>query len=181
VVRQLFPGQSLERVEAVLDFIQSREYGVLQLPGQVLRREQGRLYFEEERAARLPARRVIPGETLSIPEAGLRLVTEFTVYRGEIHDLFKTSFLKYEILSTDLLCTGRMPGDSIRPHGRGVRKKLSALFKEAGYTRAQREGCPVLRDANGPLFVRGLAIDERAAPQPGERALKLSFFEAEAK
>ncbi len=181
VVRQLLPGQSLERVEAVLDFIQSSEYGVLQLPGQVLRREQGRLYFEEERAARLPARRLIPGEALLIPEAGLRLVTEFTVYRGEIHDLFKTSFLKYEILSTDLLCTGRMPGDSIRPHGRGVRKKLSALFKEAGYTRAQREGCLVLRDANGPLFVRGLAIDERAVPRPGECALKLRFFETETK
>ena len=181
VVRRLFPGQSLERVEAVLDFIQGSEYGVLQLPGQVLRREQGRLYLEAGHEITLPARRVIPGEALSIPEAGLRLVTEFTVYRGEIHDLFKTSYLKYEILSTDLLCTGRLPGDSIRPHGRGVRKKLSALFKEAGYTRAEREGCPVLRDKNGPLFVRGLAIDERAVPRPGERALKLSFFETETK
>ena len=181
VVRQLIPGQSMERVEAVLNFIQSSEYGVLQLPGQTLRREQGRLYLHKARETTLPARRVIPGEALLIPEAGLRLVTQFTVYRGEIHDLFKTSYLKYEILSTDLLCTGRMPGDSVRPSGRGVRKKLSALFKEAGYTRAEREACPVLRDGNGPLFVRGLAIDERAVPTIGERALKLSFFKVENK
>jgi len=177
VVRQLLPGLSMERAEAVLDFIQSSEYGVLQLPGRALRREQGRLYLEAGHEITLPARRVIPGETLFIPEAGLRLVTQFTVYRGEIYDLFKTSYLKYEILTTDLLCTGRLPGDSIRPKGRGVRKKLSALFKEAGYTRAARDACPVLRDRDGPLFVRGLAVDERALPQIGERALKLSFFD----
>ena len=175
VVRQLLPGLSRERAEAVLDFLHGSEYGVLQLPGRTLRREQGRLYLDEIGEISLPARPLVPGEALLLPEAGLRLETKLCIYGGEIHDLFKTSFLKYEILSTDLLCSGRLPGDSIRPHGRGVRKKLSALFKEAGYTRAQRDTCPVLRDGAGPLFVYGLAVDERAWPRVGEQALALHF------
>ncbi len=174
-VRQLVPGLSMERCEAVLAFAQGSEYGLLQLPGQTLRREQGRLWLGADGTTCLPARRVIPGEALALPEIGLRLETEPCVYRGEIHDLFKTSFVKYEIVSSDLLCTGRRPGDTIRPAGRGLSKRLSALFKEAGYTRARRDACPVLRDAEGPLLVRGLALDERAAPRPGDRALKISF------
>ncbi|MBQ7693029.1 MAG: tRNA lysidine(34) synthetase TilS [Oscillospiraceae bacterium] len=177
-VRQLFPGLSMERCEAVLDFARGRGYGVLELPGRVIRREQGRLYLSAGREIRIPDRRLIPGEGLSIPELGLRIETERVVYRGEIHDLFKTSYLKYEIVSTDLLCTGRRPGDSLRPLGRGVRKSLSALFKEAGFTRERRDSSLILRDGAGPLFVRGLALDERARPRIGGEALKLSFTEA---
>ncbi len=176
-VRQLFPGLSMERCEAVLDFARGSEYGVLELPGRTIRREQGRLYLEAGREISLPARRLIPGERLSIPELGLFVETERTVYRGEIHDLFKTSYLKYEIVSTDLLCTGRRPGDSIRPCGRGLRKSVSALFKEAGFTREARNGCLILRDSEGPLFVRGLALDERACPRIGGEALKIRFVE----
>ena len=65
----------------------------------------------------------------------------------------------------------------IRPAGRGCTKKLSALFKEAGYTRAERDRTPVIRDDTGPLWVRGLALAEHALPRPGERALKISFSE----
>ncbi len=147
VIRTLFPGLSMERCDAVLDFVRGSEYGLLEIPGRTLRREQGRLYLRGE--------------------------TRECVYNGEIHDLFKTFYLKYEIVGTDLLCTGRRAGDSIRPKGRGVRKRLSALFKEAGYTRRMRDACLILRDRDGPLFVRGLAVDERAVPEPGERALKI--------
>ena len=175
VVRQLFPGLSMERCEAVLAFAGSSEYGLLQLPGHTLRREQGRLWFDAGLKLRLPPRRLSPGERLALPEAGLCVEAAICVYRGEIHDLFKTSFIKYEIVSSDLLCTGRAPGDSIRPLARGGSKKLRALFKEAGYTRARRDTCPILRDARGPLLVYGLALDERAAPAPGDRALKISF------
>ena len=178
VVRQLFPGLSMERCEAVLAFARGREYGILELPGRVIRREQGRLYLSAGRTIQLPDRPLIPGEGLLIPELGLRIETERTVYRGEIHDLFKTSYLKYEIVSTDLLCTGRRPGDSLRPLGRGVRKSLSALFKEAGFTRERRDAALILRDGAGPLLVRGLALDERARPRIGGEALKVSFAEA---
>ena len=176
-VRLLFPGLSMERTEAVLDFARSSEYGLLELPGHILRREQGRLYLNMSSDLTLPERRLIPGEALEIPELGLRIETQECIYRGEIHDLFKTFYLKYEIVSTDLLCTGRRPGDSIRPLGRGVRKRLSALFKEAGFIRERRDACLIVRDKAGPLLARGLALDERAAPQNGGRALKITFQE----
>ena len=177
VIRRLFPGLSAERTEAVLDFAKGCEYGLLELPGHTLRREQGRLYLNKDGDFSLPQRRLIPGKTLEIPELGLRLETQECVYGGEIHDLFKTFFLKYEIVGTDLLCTGRRPGDSIRPLGRGVRKRLSALFKEAGYTREMRDHCLILRDEKSPILACGLALDERAAPQIGERALKITIQE----
>lgn len=176
-VRLLFPGLSMERTEAVLAFAKGSEYGLLELPGHTLRREQGWLYLSKGGVFSLPERRLIPGESLALPEAGLRIETRECVYGGEIHDLFKTFYLKYEIVSTDLLCTGRRPGDSIRPLGRGVRKRLSALFKEAGYTREMRDACLIVRDKDGPLLVRGLALDERAAPQKGGRALIITIQE----
>ena len=112
-----------------------------------------------------------------IPEAGLRIETQFTLYRGEIHDLFKTSFVKYEMIHPDLLCTGRLPGDRIRPAGRGCAKSFKALFQEAGVEIARRASIPVIRDEAGPLLLYGIAMDERALPIPGEKAWKLCFFE----
>ena len=177
VARELMPGLSMERVEALLRFAGSSEYGVLELPGRTLRREQGRLYLNKDDEFFLPVRRLIPGKSLPIPELGLRLETRECVYNGEIHDLFKTFYLKCEIVRTDLLCTGRRPGDCMRPVGRGVNKRLSALFKEAGFTRAMRDRCLILRDEAGLFFARGLAIDERAVPKKGDRALKISVQE----
>ena len=54
---------------------------------------------------------------------------------------------------------------------------MSALFKEAGYTRRMRDACLILRDRDGPLFARGLALDERAVPEPGGRSLKIMIQE----
>ena len=177
VVRRLLPGLSMERCDAVLDFAGGSEYALLELPGRTLRREQGRLYLNRGGDLSLPERRLIPGESLVIPDPGLRIEARECIYGGEIHDLFKNFYLKYEIVRTDLLCTGRRDGDRIRPHGRGVNKKLSALFKEAGYTREMRNACLILRDEKGPLFVRGLAIDERAVPKKGDRAFKITVQE----
>ena len=101
------------------------------------------------------------------------------IFRGEVNDLFTTSFVKYEMISADLLCTGRLPGDRLHPAGRGCTKTLKALFSEAGLTQAQRDLTPVLRDGLGPLWVRGLALAERALPEPGEQAVRLHFIETE--
>ena len=177
VVRQLFPGLSMERCDAFLAFAEGHEYGLLELPGHTLRREQGRLYLQKDSDFSLPERRLLPGEGLEIPELGLRIGTRECVYGGEIHDLFKTFYLKYEIVGTDLLWTGRRGGDRIRPLGRGVGKRLSALFKEAGFTREMRDACLILRNRDGPLFVRGLALDACAVPKKGERALKITIQE----
>ncbi len=179
VVRGLLPGLSMERAEAVLTFAQSSEYGTLELPGRILRREQGRLWLRAPDVSALPQRPLIPGRPLELPEAGLVAEAEWTVYRGEIHDLFKTSFFKCEMIHPDLLCGGRLPGDSIRPQGRGCSKRLSVLFREAGYTGCMRDTTPVLRDSEGPFFVRGIAADERVRPAVGDRVLRVRFFEKE--
>ena len=175
VLRSLLPGLSALHVDRILAFLSGTEYALLELPGHVLRRERGRLYFTPDEHPLLPPRRLIPGVPLSLPEAGLSVLAEKVPYAGEIHDLFKTSYLKYEMISTDLFCTGRLPGDRLRPLGRGCSKTLKALFAEGGHSRAVRDTTPVLRNASGPLLVYGLALDEGAAPEAGEMALRITF------
>ena len=177
VVRALLPGLSSLHTDRVLAFLSGTEYALLELPGAVLRRECGRLYFAPAAEGSLPVRRVLPGEALPLPEAGLSLWAEKAVYAGEIHDLFKTSYLKYEMIGSDLFCTGRMPGDRLRPPGRGCTKTLKALFSEHALPRAARDLTPVIRCASGPLWVYGLALDERALPRPGDPVWKLTFSE----
>ena len=177
VIRALVPGLSAAHIDAALAFLSVDGPASLDLPGVCLRRERGRLFFGEEPRAPLPVRRLMDGSVTNLPEAGLSLRVEVTVYRGEIHDLFKTSFLKYEMIHPDLLCTGRLPGDRIRPLGRGCSKSFKALFQEAGIAIGQRDAVPVIRDDAGPLLLYGLAMDERAKPVLGEMAWKLSFSE----
>ena len=81
------------------------------------------------------------------------------------------------MIGSDLFCTGRMPGDRLRPPGRGCTKTLKALFSEHGCPRAVRDLTPVIRCASGPLWVYGLALDERALPRPGDPVWKLTFSE----
>ncbi|MBQ9686673.1 MAG: tRNA lysidine(34) synthetase TilS [Oscillospiraceae bacterium] len=179
VLRRLLPGLEAEHVDAALRFIQGSDYALLDLPGRRLRREQGRLYLDAGDHSTLPARPLTVGQALPIPEAGLTLQSQLCIFRGEVNDLFTTSFVKYEMISADLLCTGRLPGDRLRPVGRGCTKTLKALFQEAGFTQAQRDLTPVIRDSQGPLWVRGLAVSERAVPMPGDRAVRLHFIQTE--
>ena len=91
--------------------------------------------------------------------------------------MFKTSYIKYEIICSDICVTGRREGDRLRPAGRGMSKKLKALFVEKGMPVHLRDNVPVIRDKNGILMVWGVAIDERAVPGINEKALKISFEE----
>ena len=125
----------------------------------------------------LPERAVIPGTVTEMPEAGLRMSVEFTEYREEINGLFKTYYIKYENINSAVTCTGRRPGDRMRPLGRGCTKSLKSLFMEAGFSQHQRDTAPVIRDDKGILAVCGIAVDERAAPKAGDRVLKISFSE----
>ena len=177
VIRARVPGLSAGHTEAALAFLREDGPAALDLPGVRLQREQGRLFFGTRVFSPLPVRSLADGAELPLPEAGLSLRVELTVYRGEIHDLFKTSFLKYEMIHPDLLCTGRRPGDRIRPLGRGCAKSFKALFQEAGIEIGRRDSIPVIRDSDGPLLLYGLALDERARPLPGDKVWKLTFTE----
>ena len=168
-------GLAMEHIDSVLDFIRGSGLGSLSLPGRILKREQGKLYLDCLAYTPLPERELKIGENLYLPEAGMMISSCVGIYGGEVNDLFKTSYIKYEIIDNALLCTGRLPGDRLRPQGRGCTKTLKALFTEAGYTQQQRDTVPVIRGSTGILLVYGLALDERAVPQPGEKVLKLSF------
>ncbi len=180
VLRLLIPGLSLLHTERALAFLEGSAPALLELPGLSLRRERGRLYLGKDEPAALPDRPLIPGQSLELPELGLRIDCEICRYAGEVNDLFKTSFLKYEMIVPDLLCTGRRPGDRLHPQGRGCGKSLKALLTERGVPLGERRRIPVIRDAKGPLLVYGLAVDERAQAEPGDPVLKISFRPAEA-
>lgn len=181
-VVRLLCSRSLERehVEDVLDFCRGEGLGFLDLPGQRLRREQGRLYFAASEALTLPERTLGPGEALEIPELGLRVRADLVVYNQKVNSLFKTYWIKYEnIRGNAIFCTGRRPGDRMHPAYRGCGKSLKALFAEAGMSSAQRDRALVFRDGAGILAVHDLAVDERSLPQEGDTALRLTISSVE--
>lgn len=178
VLRQLLgTGLTMEQTDSALRLCQGTGVRSLDITGRRLVCDQGRLYLAAQESVTLPERAVSPGTVTELPEAGLRMSAEFTEYRKEINGLFKTYYIKYENINSDVVCTGRRPGDRMRPLGRGCTKSLKSLFMEAGFSQYQRDTAPVIRDGEGILAVCGIAVDERAAPKTGDRALKISFSE----
>ena len=179
MLRLLWPQSLSEKqTEAALTFSRGTERGFLDLPGGRLRRERGRLWIgEEEDVPELPARELIPGESLHLPEAGLSLLSVIAVKEEEIYDLFKTCCFKYANICGKITVTGPRPGDRFHPVGRGCGKSLKALFAETGLTRRQRLLTPVIRDERGILAVYGLGQDERVSAEKGERVLRIIWTE----
>ncbi len=176
-LRLALPGLDMEHVDSLLDFAKSPGHGALSLPGRQIVRDAGLIYLDAPERPALPDRLLEPDKWLILPECGLRLRAEIVEYRGEVNGLFKTSYLKCEIINSDIRVTGRRAGDSLRPLGRGCTKTLKALFVEKKYPAHLRDCCPVIRDAEGPLLVYGIAMDERARPELNKKALKICFEE----
>ena len=72
-------------------------------------------------------------------------------------------YLDYGKIGGVVNLRSRLPGDKLRPPGRGKTKTLKNLFQEAGVSGAQRAGAVVLADESGVLWVEGLGPHERAA------------------
>ena len=166
-------GLEQKHVDAALALCEGSERALLDLPGQRLLRERGRLYVRPQGEICLPERELRAGESLTIPEAGLRLTLEPCEADGEIYDLLKTYCFKSASICGKMFCTGWKPGDRLRIAGRGCSKSLRVLFREAGLSRARQNATPVIRDEAGILAVHGLALAERALARPGEAALRL--------
>lgn len=166
---------TMEQVEKALALARLRGARRLDLPGQSLRFEQGRLWTASESAETITPRVLIPGERLELPEAGLAIMAKNGFFEEEVNDLFKTYFLKCENIKGNVTVTGRRPGDRLHPAGRGCGKSLKSLFLEAGYTQRQRDLTPVFRDGEGILAVYGFGQDERTKPQRGDKALEIKI------
>ena len=123
----------------------------------------------------MPERELIPGETLLIPEAGIKIISTLTNYTQEINSPLKTYCFKCENICGTIVCTARRPGDRMRPRGRGCAKKLKSLFLEAGMTSHERDTAVVLRDEKGIMAVLGLAVDERFTPKRGDKILRIEI------
>ena len=169
---------SEERTEAALRFLEGDGFGLLELPGGVLRRERGRLYLRAEgEPAALPERELPEEGTLAIPEAGLVLRCEKSRKKEEIHGLFKTCELKCEKIHGKLVCTGPREGDRFHPAHRGCGKSLRALFREEGLTRRESALVPVLRDEEGIAAVLGFGQDARCAAACGDPVIRITWTE----
>lgn len=161
----------MAHVDALLALAGGEGLGYADLPGGRVRREQGRLYFTAQEKTTIEERAITPGETLDVPEAGIRLRSFFTVYTGEIYGLFKTYCFRCESIYGNVRCTGRQPGDRFSPAGRGCTKSLKSLFTERHMTQWQRDTTVVIRDEKGIAAVVGFGTDERCIPRAGDKIL----------
>lgn len=174
VLRLMCPENlSAVHVQALLELAAGEGLGFCDVPGLRVRREQGKLCFVPCEDGGLPERVLVPGEAVLLPEAGIRLEIEETVYTGEIHDLFKTYLVKCESICGQLICTSRRPGDKISPQGRNCTKSIKAIFVEKKMTQRERDLCPVIRDDKGVLILLGQAADKRCRPEKGDRVLRI--------
>ena len=156
----------------------AREGGGTDVPGMRVARSGGRLVFGAENAPRLPERTLaVPGRT-PVPEAGLTVLAEkFTHCTEVVHKSYNIFFFQCENIYGSITVTGRRPGDSVRPAGRGCTKTLKKLLQEAGVPSWRRDAIPVLRDERGILGVYGVAVDERACARPGDGDIvKIEFL-----
>ena len=180
VIRRLCPvSLSLDHVSAVLRLREGTQRAEIDVPGIKVRREQGRIYFGDERSANIIPREIIPGTVTEFPEAGFSVSAEYLTGPEEINNRFNTFCFNYESICGTIVCTGRKPGDSIRPRGRNCTKTLKSLFTEAKMTRMQRDSTPVFRDDMGVIAVGGIAMAQRCVPKPGERVLCISISKNE--
>lgn len=176
VIRRLSPySLSKNHVDAVLKAAESTERTFVDVPGLRITVEQGRLSFQEQRIPDLPDTEILSGQTVKLPEAGLRIHSEFSVYGEKVNGLFKPFCLKCDEIYGRVFLTSRRPGDEIRLHGRGCTKSVRKLFAEAGLTQRQRALTPVLRDDAGVLAVYGFGVSERAFPREGDTVLQITI------
>lgn len=70
-----------------------------------------------------------------------------------------------------LLLRSRLPGDTFRPAGRGVRKKLRRWMNEAAIPAEQRDTLPLLADGNEVLWIYGIGFADGLSPDAESRTV----------
>ncbi len=175
VFRKLCPESlSAEHVNSLLKLMDGNMLSAVDVPGIRIRRERGRIYFDNRREPEpIKDRPLVLNGTLEVPEAGIKIHCFQENFGKEVYDLFNTFVLKYENIQGVVCCTAWRHGDKMRPIGRNCSKTLKALFNEKKMTQAQKLTCPVIRDDGGVLAVMGFVADERPKAQPGDKIIRV--------
>ena len=161
---------SLRHVKAILET--AAKGGAADVPGLRVVRWGDRLVFGAEQASAIQEQTLpVPG-TVYVPSAGCVVRAEkISGFPCEVNKSYNIFFFQCENICGSITVTGRMPGDSYRPAGRGCTKKVRRLLREAGVPPWERDGRIVLRDGAGILAVQGFPPAERAAARPGDRGI----------
>ena len=174
---RLWLGEELsrERTQAVLELCGAGPSARLDLPGRRVYRRYDALTLTDPERPALPVREVRPGETLDLPEAGLRLECRFCTDSREIQTSLNIFSFSYANISGTLTVASRGEGEKLTLLGRRGKRSVKKLLAEHKIPSAARDSVPVLRDDNGVLAVYGVGQSSRAAPQPGEPFYKIIF------
>ena len=178
VLRALCGETGRTHLEAVLTLARSEKTrAAADIPGMRVTKEGGVLRFGAEKTLppALPRRELRPGETVDLPEAGLRVTCREINFPQEIHKSFTTFFFPRGKICGTITVASRGAGDRVRLAGRGCTKSLKKLFAEAGLPPEARETTPVVYDGAGVAAVYGFGAAERLTPEAGERVLEIAF------
>lgn len=125
-----------------------------------------------------------PGETRVLPFAPGRSLKVAYLHNlgGKFTENFHIGLLKNCVdcdrIKDTIVLRARLPGDSLRPAGRGCTKTLKKLENEAGIPPERRPLLAVLADGGGVIWAEGFGTDESRLPGPGARAaVKLEIVE----
>jgi tRNA(Ile)-lysidine synthase len=139
------------------------------------------LMFTEDRIFLRLSEPITPtNHSISLTPTEICAFGEWTIearLTSEKGDTKYTETLDADCVDLSTLCVRSwQAGDRIDVFGLdGRSKKLSDLFTDAKIPRAQRASIPIVADANGPLWVVGLRIAERARMTEGTvRFLRIS-------
>jgi len=138
------------------------------VPGMRVTREFDRLIFGAEQVDALPERTIVPGQSLFLPELGLRVLCTRGIKDAEIHNSLTTFVFKNANICGRMSIASRREGEKIALAGRGCTKTLKKLYSEAKLTVSDRLTRPVIYDEAGAIAVFGFGIAQRCAAEPGD-------------
>ncbi len=152
--------------------------GVADVSGMRVGRTREKLVFRIREGEPIRERELVPGEWLSIPQAGISLRLCDGEDRGDDaagEEMTSFSFSCERIYGT-ITVASRREGDRFRPAGRGCTKTLKQLFMERDVPAWERDSVPVLRDDKGILYVWGIGPDERIiGPQEDNNTITIEI------
>ena len=148
--------------------------------GFAARLEYDRLYLTDRSpAASFSPVTLSPGETVLIPELGLRVECRIEENFQEKAKTLSTFAVKYDTIE-------QTPRITIRPRQAhdvmrtaGGTKTLKKLLIDRKVPAARRALMPVAADASGVLGVYGIGVDLGRAATPGDRAVIITIEETE--